>query len=68
MITDGGALELPAPPMGPMAALTTLEDIAIVSFDIDPEAVRALLPPWLEPDRTAIEAGLPKLAAPCINS
>jgi len=27
-----------------------------------------VLPPWLEPDRTAIEAGLPKLAAPCINS
>jgi glyoxalase family protein len=27
-----------------------------------------VLPPWLEPDRTAIEAGLPKLASPCINS
>jgi glyoxalase family protein len=24
-----------------------------------------VLPPWLEPDRTAIEAGLPKLASPC---
>jgi glyoxalase family protein len=27
-----------------------------------------VLPPWLEPDRTAIEAGLPKLASPCSNS
>ncbi len=27
-----------------------------------------VLPPWLESDRTAIEAGLPKLASPCINA
>jgi glyoxalase family protein len=27
-----------------------------------------VLPPWLEPDRTAIEADLPKLASPCTDS
>ena len=47
---DTRALARPAPPMGPMAALTTLEDIAIVSFDIDPTALAGHLPRWLEPD------------------
>jgi hypothetical protein len=38
------------PPMGRLAALTTLEDIAIVSFDIDPDMLASHLPAWLEPD------------------
>lgn len=51
------ALERPAPPMGPLAALTTLEDIAIVSFDIDPDALAAHLPRWLVPDVFELEGG-----------
>jgi hypothetical protein len=38
-----------APRPGPLAALTTLEDIAIVTYDIDPDGLAALLPPWIEP-------------------
>jgi Uncharacterized conserved protein (COG2071) len=44
------ALGTPAPRPGPLAALTTLEDIAIVTYDIDPGAIAALLPSWIEPD------------------
>jgi Uncharacterized conserved protein (COG2071) len=48
--SDARAVERPAPPMGPLAALTTLEDIAIVTFDVDPAALAVFLPSWLEPD------------------
>lgn len=36
--------ERDAPDPGPLAALTTLEDIAIVTYDIYPDALAALLP------------------------
>jgi uncharacterized protein YqjF (DUF2071 family) len=39
-----------APRPGPLAAMTTLEDIAIVTYDIDPGALLAMLPSWIEPD------------------
>ena len=57
MSADPRALQTPAPPMGALAALTTLEDIAIVSFDIDPDALAAHLPPWLAPDVFALDDG-----------
>jgi uncharacterized protein YqjF (DUF2071 family) len=57
MTADARALHSPAPAMGPLAALTTLEDIAIVSFDIEPEALAAHLPAWLEPDVFALADG-----------
>jgi hypothetical protein len=47
---DGRVVATPPPPMGLLAALTTLEDIAIVSFDIDPDLLASHLPPWLQPD------------------
>jgi len=43
--------------MGPLAALTTLEDIAIVSFDIEPAALAAHLPSWLTPDLCTLADG-----------
>jgi uncharacterized protein YqjF (DUF2071 family) len=46
-----------APRPGPLAALTTLEDIAIVTYDIDPDALAALLPPWMEPDVLTLADG-----------
>ena len=40
-----------APPRpGPLAAMTTLEDIAIVTYDIDPDALAEMLPEWIVPD------------------
>jgi hypothetical protein len=57
MSADIRALEVPAPAMGPMAALTTLEDIAIVSFDVDPDVMARHLPPWLEPDEITLADG-----------
>ena len=51
------SLQTPAPPMGPFAALTTLEDIAIVSFDVDPAKLVAHLPPWLRPDVVELADG-----------
>ena len=56
MNTDTRTLEIPAPPMGPLAALTTLEDIAIVSFDVDPDTMARHLPPWLEPRAALVQA------------
>ncbi len=47
----------PAPRPGALAALTTLEDIAIVTYDIDPDALAALLPPWIEPDVLTLADG-----------
>lgn len=46
-----------APRPGPIAALTTLEDIAIVTYDIDPDALATLLPAWLEPDVLTLADG-----------
>jgi uncharacterized protein YqjF (DUF2071 family) len=46
-----------APRPGPLAALTTLEDIAIVTYDIDPHALAALLPPWIEPEVLTLADG-----------
>ncbi|MFN8519524.1 MAG: DUF2071 domain-containing protein [Chloroflexota bacterium] len=46
-----------APPPGPLAALTTLEDIAIVTYDVAPEALAALLPDWAEPDVLTLADG-----------
>ncbi|MET0771682.1 MAG: DUF2071 domain-containing protein [Candidatus Limnocylindrales bacterium] len=47
----------PAPRPGPLAAMTTLEDIAIVTYDIDPGALATLLPPWIEPDVLTLADG-----------
>ncbi len=60
MTTDARTLGQPAPPMGLLAALTTLEDIAIVSFDIEPDAAAAHLPPWLAPDVVTLADGRPR--------
>jgi hypothetical protein len=46
-----------APRPGPLAALTTLEDIALVTYDIDPGALEALLPSWIEPDVRTLADG-----------
>jgi hypothetical protein len=46
-----------APRPGPLAALTTLEDIAIVTYDIDPDALGALLPDWIEPEVLTLANG-----------
>jgi hypothetical protein len=53
-VADVGS-SVPRP--GPLAALTTLEDIAIVTYDIDPAALAALLPPWIEPDVLTLADG-----------
>ncbi len=45
------------PSPGPLAALTTLEDIAIVTYDIEPDALAALLPAWIEPDVLTLSDG-----------
>lgn len=47
----------PAPPPGPLAALTTLEDIAIVTYDIDPDTLAAQLPAWIVPDVVTLADG-----------
>jgi hypothetical protein len=46
-----------APRPGPLAALTTLEDIAIVTYDIDPDALADLLPDWITPDVVTLADG-----------
>jgi hypothetical protein len=46
-----------APRPGPLAALTTLEDIALVTYDIDPGDLGALLPAWIEPDVRTLADG-----------
>jgi hypothetical protein len=46
-----------APRPGPLTALTTLEDIALVTYDIDPDALADLLPDWIEPDVVTLADG-----------
>lgn len=54
---DGASLATPAPRPGPLAALTTLEDVAIVTYDIDPDVLASLLPAWMTPDVVTLADG-----------
>lgn len=50
-------LDTPPMPLGRLAALTTLEDIAIVTYDIDPERLARDLPAWLVPEVVRLADG-----------
>jgi hypothetical protein len=49
--------ETPPPKLHGLDAATTLVDVAITTFAVDPPALAALLPPGVEPDIVALDDG-----------